>query len=443
MVPIRLIVVISLLVVPVTASAAVSFSPADVVTSFDADTDRPSSVTDVPADTDVVPIDASDDVDSYSMTPTEDSSFVGTPTAVSEPSWIDSDADGLDDRLEASLGTDPTVADTDDDGLDDWAEVLRHETDPLDPDSDGDSFFDGTEFRLGLDPTVPEGDASLDTDGDGLTDEVEQRIGTRIDLADTDGDGLADGVEVYGAPRQFPGADPRHKDLYFEVDAYHTVTVNQTALDRTARFFASAPVENPDGTTGFAVHFIIDDTNLTALPAANVSDNSAVTTNFDRAGSGYLYIYLAETVSIDDRRVRASANYGRVAMAGDDQTDRLYVHEIGHLLGVHGSDGPGVDSYEASVDEYPSIMSYEYLNSNRELRMAVGDESPKSNDDWDDIRRRFTRWVDTSAIDGTATEPQQATPRENRAPVENQSAADTQHSAATDRATREKHARLR
>ncbi|KTG30621.1 hypothetical protein [Haloferax profundi] len=399
MVPIRLIVVVVLLSLPVTASAAVSFSPAVVVSSFDADAgdDSISVDVDVPVEGDRASIETLEDAEPYATASSTVS--VGTQTVVSDPTLADSDADGLTDRLEASLGTDSTAADTDADGLDDWTEVLRQDTDPLDADSDGDSIFDGTEHRLGLDPTVPERPSTLDTDGDGLPDDVERRIGTNVSAPDTDGDGLSDGAEVYGAPRQFPDADPLHKDLYFEVDAYHTVTVNQTALDRTAAFFASAPVDNPDGTTGFAVHFVVDETDLTTLPAANVRDNDAVTAHFDGAARGYLYIYLAETVSIGDRGVRASANYGRIAMAGDDQTDRLYVHEIGHLLGVHGSDGPGVDSYEASVEEYPSIMSYEYLNSNRKLRMATGDESSKSNDDWDDIGRRFTRWIDTAHLD--------------------------------------------
>ncbi|MEO0335509.1 MAG: hypothetical protein AAF202_03910, partial [Pseudomonadota bacterium] len=38
--------------------------------------------------------------------------------------------------------------------------------------------------------------APRDTDGDGLTDELEQVIGTNPRLADTDGDGLTDGEEV-------------------------------------------------------------------------------------------------------------------------------------------------------------------------------------------------------------------------------------------------------
>lgn len=38
--------------------------------------------------------------------------------------------------------------------------------------------------------------AALDSDGDGLTDAEEQKLGTDLSKADTDGDGLVDGEEV-------------------------------------------------------------------------------------------------------------------------------------------------------------------------------------------------------------------------------------------------------
>jgi hypothetical protein len=49
----------------------------------------------------------------------------------------DADGDGLDDALEASLGTNPFVADTDGDGFLDGHEVNVLGSDPLDPDSPG------------------------------------------------------------------------------------------------------------------------------------------------------------------------------------------------------------------------------------------------------------------------------------------------------------------
>ncbi|KAB1197928.1 MULTISPECIES: thrombospondin type 3 repeat-containing protein [Haloferax] len=394
MVPIRLIVIVSLLVLPVMASATVAFSPAAVTSSASFDSGVHLSDEELASEVTETPVGPESGI--Y-VTPTTDA--VDRPPLKSEPVWSDSDGDGLDDRLESSVGTDAFTTDTDGDGLDDWDEVVRYPTDPLNPDTDGDGFSDSIEYRLGLSPTISDVTDSPDTDGDGLSDSVERRIGTDPTVQDTDGDNLGDGVEVYGSPQQFPDANPLRKDLYFEVDAYYTATINWTALNNTAAFFASAPVENPDGSTGFAVHFVVDETDLTALRVANVSHPDRVVADFDRAGRGYQYIFVAESVFIEDRQVRASANMGRIAIDGPDQTDRLYVHEIGHLLGVHGSDSPGVDSHALSIAEYPSIMSYEYLNSNHPIQMAAGTESAESNDDWDDIRRRFTRWVDTSELD--------------------------------------------
>jgi thiol-disulfide isomerase/thioredoxin len=64
----------------------------------------------------------------------------------------DSDEDGLSNRQEKRLGTDPENADSDGDGLSDFDEVEIHGTDPLNVDSDGDSYEDGWEITEGTDP---------------------------------------------------------------------------------------------------------------------------------------------------------------------------------------------------------------------------------------------------------------------------------------------------
>jgi hypothetical protein len=69
---------------------------------------------------------------------------------IGEP--LDTDADGLDDIKETSLGTDPLVWDTDGDNLSDSDEVLIWKTDPLNPDTDGDGYDDGAEIKNGYSP---------------------------------------------------------------------------------------------------------------------------------------------------------------------------------------------------------------------------------------------------------------------------------------------------
>ncbi len=168
----------------------------------------------------------------------------------------DSDGDGLADEDEERLGSDPNDADSDDDGVPDGEELAPGEdtdgdglSNVLDPDSDNDGLFDGTEMGYDcqgsdtdesagncradadngatttnpLDPDTDRGgvsdgsedanlngridegeldpndqrddDQAVDTDGDGLSDDLEETLGTDPDDADSDDDGVPDGKE--------------------------------------------------------------------------------------------------------------------------------------------------------------------------------------------------------------------------------------------------------
>lgn len=124
----------------------------------------------------------------------------------------DSDADGISDEDERSVGTDPTLADSDSDGL-----------------------MDGIELKMGLRPqgsldggmTDPANldvingcEASKDTDGDYLNDCEERVLGTDPCISDTDGDGLPDMVEWHSGtnpllPEDLNDAD---RDGYPNID---------------------------------------------------------------------------------------------------------------------------------------------------------------------------------------------------------------------------------
>jgi len=181
----------------------------------------------------------------------------------------DSDGDGLDDGIEVGLGTDPHDWDTDNDGLSDYEELRTYGTDPRSPDTDGDGadgnvatraagtapalagytgpdsiqclsdceeVLSGTShppFGSDLDQTDPR---QVDTDGDGLSDADEFRVGCSCQPApggytgaydptkdgyansfDSDNDGLRDGNDVHtdldGAAIAAPGT------VYTEVTA--------------------------------------------------------------------------------------------------------------------------------------------------------------------------------------------------------------------------------
>jgi hypothetical protein len=79
-------------------------------------------------------------------------------------------------------------------------------------DADCDGLSDEYETANGLDPHDA-GDAMLDTDGDGLSNLHEHRLGTSPILADSDGDGVPDGLEV---ERGTDPLDPADRPLAFD-----------------------------------------------------------------------------------------------------------------------------------------------------------------------------------------------------------------------------------
>jgi clumping factor A len=110
---------------------------------------------------------------------------------------VDSDADGLGDTLEKTLGSNPNDADSDDDGVVDGKEPNPSDDQDKDgknnvndPDSDGDGLFDGTE--MGFDCTNAATDASKLT----CTADGDKGATTTCALcADTDRGGVSDGDE--------------------------------------------------------------------------------------------------------------------------------------------------------------------------------------------------------------------------------------------------------
>ena len=106
----------------------------------------------------------------------------------------DPDNDGLSNKQEKEIGTDPARFDTDNDGLGDGFEVKNCSTDPRASDTDLDDLNDYAEiFTYGTNPLA------WDSDDDELKDGLEvNAYGTNPLVADTDVDNLKDGLEVNG-----------------------------------------------------------------------------------------------------------------------------------------------------------------------------------------------------------------------------------------------------
>jgi uncharacterized repeat protein (TIGR01451 family)/uncharacterized protein (TIGR03382 family) len=153
----------------------------------------------------------------FTYTLADSRGLTDTATVTVNVGDVDTDGDGLTDRREVELGTDPNDPDTDDDGLPDGLEVNTN-TNPLDDDTDDDGLLDGNE-DANHNGTVDSGETDprvFDTDGDGLGDGLERGLsqpqGQDTDLArfrpdsdpstttnpldkDSDDDRLEDGEE--------------------------------------------------------------------------------------------------------------------------------------------------------------------------------------------------------------------------------------------------------
>jgi len=177
----------------------------------------------------------------------------------------DSDGDGLTNREEGELGTDPYNPDSDGDQLLDGPEVKQYGTNPLNPDTDADVLNDGDEVQRGTDPLRP------DTDNDVLNDGDEVQRGTDPLNPDTDADDLRDGQEVQiGTDPLKPDTDddklPDGQEVQLGTDPLNPDTDNDRLIDGDESPPCPDPL-NPD-TDGDG---IIDGLDLDPCDPANPS----------------------------------------------------------------------------------------------------------------------------------------------------------------------------
>jgi len=240
-------------------------------------------------------------------------------------------------------GANQRSTDTDKDGLDDWQEIKTYKTDPLVPDSDADGLEDGEEINYCQ------------------TNPLE---------SDTDDDGLPDSLEV-----TILKSNPLRMDIFVEVD-WMSTTLEPSAISRLIKEFADAPIENPNGSTGITLHIDLDE----QVPAVNelsrehkgggLNDFQDYRENYFSQREGFHYALICKIVKINGR-ILGGASPGYDLMVGTFRPDlfdgyyyppdvigAIFMHELGHAIGLEPYVYEGIDSYKVPFSDYQSVMNY-------------------------------------------------------------------------------------
>ncbi len=266
-------------------------------------------------------------------------------------------------------------------------------------------------------------DHNSDNDGDGLGAGLENALGTCdnntqagctevFNPKDTDGDGLLDNWEVYGVdaawwPQHLPmwGANPRHKDIFIEVDytlsptcatnndctggtlctsgtcgnAWSSNPMTEADVIKIQAYFnvaKAADVRNPDGQDGISLHFDLGKTPTNqayatlygnwggsgAVPSGSYYRTVSTYTSYFSNIRRHVFRYaLAENLSHLGKFCG-----GEAPVTGDHMVYQPYstggcanafAHELGHSVGLHHY-GDGSWGKVNCKPHYKSIMNY-------------------------------------------------------------------------------------
>lgn len=247
-------------------------------------------------------------------------------------------------------------------------------------------------------------------DMDSLSYAEEQKHNTDPLDYDTDNDGLSDSYEINN------GYNPRKKTILVSIKSTKPINgevVKQ--LHTIQEVYADAPVQNPDGSTGINVIFVIEqvdiDEGVSNVTIDEYSEDIQPET-FDKQGKGFYEIVLVDYIYGDNgsNNISGTADMdsaGAIVEYRDQQYKVIYdknnniigmidgnkstgvtiAHELGHLLGIRAS-YEGVDSTEKTTAEYPSIMNY-----NKPNNIQYADS------DWNIIEQNLQYTTNTSNID--------------------------------------------
>ena len=167
-------------------------------------------------------------------------------------------------------------------------------------------------------------------------------------------------------------ADPLRMDVFVEVDYMRGHEPPEDAIDMVKEAYADAPVENPDGTSGIDLHVEWGDA-ISEVPTTNASErDELMREHFDNENSGYRYALAVNDVRLD------GSDYAGFAASGHENgqfvfqtaydngrsysTDGvadIFMHELGHSLGLGPELYDGIDSESVPYHSYRSSMNYD------------------------------------------------------------------------------------
>ncbi|WP_342304066.1 hypothetical protein [Methanolobus sp. ZRKC5] len=211
-------------------------------------------------------------------------------SAGSDPSNPDKDGDGLNDRMEILYGTDLTDFDSDNDNMSDYKEITGWEisfnysnqtfnmtvhSDPLDMDSDDDGIDDQMEYWSSLNPM------SADTNGDGVADVADPQHITYVNFETKWGSEGSDDGE-FNSP------------VAVTVDSERYVYVADSGNHRIQKFDSSGnfiskwtPITGENSSLHMIDIAVDQDDNIYAFGSMSVENNfySEIIQKFDSNGS--------------------------------------------------------------------------------------------------------------------------------------------------------------
>lgn len=236
-------------------------------------------------------------------------------------------------------------------------------------------------------------------------------------MVDTDGDGISDEWEVGGIhdgtnwlDLKSMGADPEHKDLFVQMDAASGAKYWDESLVRIADYFASLRVTNPDGHRGINLHldagpnsYMNGDTTWGTRAAARPSSPGDVFTTASSLHAGepacaapdktpltnlmrsnldplrakvFRYVAVSKWVVANHdcysgmnwnipSKAFVIGDWAEVGIASADTQVGLFLHEMGHSLGLFHAGGSDTPQYKPN---YQSVMNYAYQENGIPMR---------------------------------------------------------------------------